>query len=51
MDAVGLKSIMDANIEALNKKIPAYSHVSGYEIRFEPFVKTPKGSIRRFMYA
>ena len=51
MDAAGLKSIMDANIEALNKKIPAYSHVSGYEIRFEPFVKTPKGSIRRFMYA
>ena len=51
MDANGLKSIMDANIEALNKKIPAYSHVSGYEIRFEPFAKTPKGSIRRFMYA
>ena len=51
MDASGLKSIMDANIDALNTKIPAYSHVSGYEIRFEPFVKTPKGSIRRFMYA
>jgi len=50
MDAEGLKRIMDSNIETLNSKIPAYSHVSGYELRFEPFAKTPKGSIRRFMY-
>lgn len=51
IDATGLKSIMDANLEALNAKLPAYSQVSTYELRFEPFVKTPKGSIRRFMYA
>lgn len=50
LDASGLKKIMDTNIEVLNSKIPVYSHVSGYELRFEPFAKTPKGSIRRFMY-
>lgn len=50
LDAAALKNVMDANITALNKKIPAYSQVSSYELRFEPFSKTPKGSIRRFMY-
>ena len=32
------------------QEIPAYYHVDGFELKFEPFVKTPKGSIRRFMY-
>lgn len=50
LDATALKNVMDANLTALNKKIPAYSQVSSYELRFEPFSKTPKGSIRRFMY-
>lgn len=50
LDAAALKSIMDANLEVLNKKIPAYSHVSSYELRYDPFAKTPKGSIKRFMY-
>ena len=50
IDAAGLKSLMDANLETLNGKLPAYSQVSSYELRYEPFVKTPKGSIRRFMY-
>ncbi|MCQ2163270.1 MAG: long-chain fatty acid--CoA ligase, partial [Bacteroidales bacterium] len=51
LSAQALKSIMDANIKVLNEKIPGYSQVSGYELRFEPFAKTPKGSIKRFMYA
>lgn len=50
LDAAALKNVMDANLTALNKKIPAYSQVSSYELRFEPFSKTPKGNIRRFMY-
>ncbi len=50
MDASALKSVMDANLAALNRKIPGYSRISSYELRFDPFVKTPKGSIRRFMY-
>lgn len=50
VDAEALKNVMDANLKALNKKIPGYSQVASYEIQFEPFAKTPKGSIRRFMY-
>ena len=49
-DAENLTKIMDANLAALNKIVPAYSVVSSYEIQLEPFAKTPKGSIKRFMY-
>lgn len=51
LDATALNNIMASNIAALNKKIPAYSAVASFELQFEPFAKTPKGSIRRFMYA
>lgn len=50
MSSDELAKVMNANLAALNKKMPAYSQVSSYELHFEPFVKTPKGSIRRFMY-
>ncbi|MBQ8336482.1 MAG: AMP-binding protein [Bacteroidaceae bacterium] len=46
-----LKSIMDKNLETLNSMIPAYSQVYDYELRNEAFAKTPKGSIKRFMYS
>ena len=46
-----LKSVMDKNIEALNASIPMYAQISGYELREEGFAKTPKGSIKRFMYS
>ena len=49
-DADNLTKIMDANLAALNKIVPAYSVVSSYEIQLESFAKTPKGSIKRFMY-
>lgn len=49
-DADSLTQIMDANLVGLNKIIPAYSMVSSYELRYEPFDKTPKGSIKRFRY-
>ena len=50
IDAETLKRIMVADLETLNKKIPTYSSVSDYVIMKEPFAKTPKGSIKRFMY-
>ena len=50
LNADALEAIMKQNITLLNSKLPAYSTVNGFEIRFEPFAKTPKGSIRRFMY-
>ena len=50
INADALDAIMKQNIALLNTKLPAYSTVNGFELRFEPFSKTPKGSIRRFMY-
>ncbi len=48
--ADALEAVMKQNIAFLNSKLPAYSAVNDFELRFEPFSKTPKGSIRRFMY-
>ena len=48
--ADGLDAVMRQNMVYLNSKLPSYSAVNDYDIRFEPFSKTPKGSIRRFMY-
>lgn len=45
-----LDEIMKQNLAKLNSMIPAYSFVKDFELRYEPFAKTPKGSIRRFMY-
>jgi len=50
LSAEALEAMMESNIKALNTKIPTYSQVGAYELRFEPFAKTPKGSIKRFMY-
>lgn len=45
-----LQKIMKGNIAALNKHMPYYSKVSGFQICEEEFKKTPKQSIRRFLY-
>ena len=45
-----LQDIMNENLSALNKKIPYYSKVSEIRLREREFEKTPKQSIRRFMY-
>lgn len=46
-----LADIMSRNIETLNASIPIHAQVSAYELRDEAFAKTPKGSIKRFMYS
>lgn len=50
ISAKSLNGIMQKNIRHLNSRIPAYSAVSGFRIQYEPFAKTPKGTIKRFMY-
>ena len=45
-----LDAVMRQNIVALNSQLPAYSAVNDFELHFEAFAKTPKGSIRRFLY-
>jgi len=41
--------VLDGNLELLNSRIPVYEKVSSFQI-MEAFEKTPKGSIRRFIY-
>jgi long-chain acyl-CoA synthetase len=41
--------IVDSRKE-INEQLPMYSQISKIEIRTEPFEKTPKNSIRRFLY-
>lgn len=45
-----LEAIFESEIKNLNKKLPAYSQVSKIKVRTEEFEKTPKRSIRRFLY-
>lgn len=45
-----LRELMKQNLQSLNKLIPGYSQVSDIELKNEPFEKTPKKSIKRFMY-
>lgn len=41
---------VEKSVVALNSKLPAYSQIARCEFRSEPFEKTPKQSIKRFMY-
>ncbi|MBQ3151937.1 MAG: AMP-binding protein [Bacteroidaceae bacterium] len=41
---------IENSVFALNKELPSYSQITQCEIRKEPFEKTPKLSIKRFMY-
>lgn len=50
VSAETLTGIMNRNVDTLNTQIPTYSQISDYELRNEPFAKTPKGSIKRYMY-
>lgn len=51
LDSDGLQKVMADNIKALNAQVPAYSQVSSFEIMDEEFEKTPKRSIKRFLYS
>ena len=59
MDAVkraGLKEedlpkVLSKYIKESNDRLPAYMNLAGYEIHPEEFEKTPKRSIKRFMYS
>lgn len=46
-----LSKVMKKNLEVLNASIPAHAQISDYELYDTPFAKTPKGSIKRFMYS
>lgn len=55
MNAAGIKpeqlsKIFENEINALNKRLPNYSKLSTFRIQDKEFEKTPKRSIRRFLY-
>lgn len=45
-----LNGVFEENIALINKNLPGYSKITSFELRKEPFEKTPKLSIKRFMY-
>lgn len=45
-----LSEIMEENRKLLNETLPAYCRISSIELRDEEFAKTPKRSIRRYLY-
>jgi long-chain acyl-CoA synthetase len=45
-----IENIMEQNREELNAQLPAYSKVAAVEIHKEEFEKTPKKSIKRYLY-
>jgi len=50
LNAEDIKNIMEENRRQLNEFIPAYCKVSEIRIQEEEFEKTPKKSIKRFLY-
>lgn len=50
LDEAAIDSTMRENISLLNREIPSYSQVSTFRIMDEEFEKTPKRSIKRYLY-
>ena len=48
--AADLENIMEQNRNTLNQMLPAYEKISEVEIFEEEFAKTPKKSIKRYLY-
>ena len=46
----GVRDVIESSVFAINSKLPSYSQIGRCELRREPFEKTPKLSIKRFMY-
>ena len=45
-----IDTLMQQNINQLNEEMPVYSKISAFKIFTEEFEKTPKRSIKRFLY-
>lgn len=50
LDEAAIDATMRENISQLNREIPSYSQVSTFRIMDEEFEKTPKRSIKRYLY-
>lgn len=50
MTAQDLENLMKENVANLNKDLPSYSKIANVKIMHEEFEKTPKRSIKRYLY-
>ena len=50
LDEIGLNEAMEQNRKELNTMVAAYEQISGFKLYKEEFEKTPKRSIKRFLY-
>lgn len=50
IDIAAIEGLMQDNINILNKELPAYSQIKKLKIHHEEFEKTPKRSIKRYLY-
>lgn len=50
LSASDLKKVMEENRNTINATLPSYSKISEVEIQEEEFEKTPKKSIKRYLY-
>lgn len=50
LDKDAIKAVMDENLKTLNQDLAAYERLMSLTIHPEEFVKTPKRSIKRFLY-
>lgn len=50
IDKSQLKDLFSSILDSVNKRLPHYSKVSDFELKETEFEKTPKRSIRRFLY-
>lgn len=50
LSLIELEKMMNENVEQLNKELPAYSRIARVKMRDQEFEKTPKRSIKRYLY-
>jgi len=50
MQEADLERAMEANVEAINRKLPAHVHLSGFKVYPEEFEKTPTQKIKRYLH-
>jgi long-chain acyl-CoA synthetase len=45
-----LAQVMEQNRQEINAQLPNYSKLQSFEMQQEEFIKTPKKSIKRYLY-
>lgn len=50
VDVANLQQIFENEIKVINQRLPKYCPIAGITLRDEEFEKTPKRSIKRFLY-